>query len=288
VREHKFENLIALCPNCHTRYDSGEIDRKAMLMYKARLGVMNERLHSSWLDQMVTIDVELDADEAANVAELMSQLKTGNLGLWDPSVRQSFLPRVLTLSDIQRRTLVLGVSKILSVRPTSEEVRWDAAFILEFLVKWDPSKVPAELLLVMSKDPFFSVRSSAAVSYYYLAGCSPAAVPVQVLGRLASVHEDWYVMTPATSALLRLARTRDAAVEVLATGISHRDDDDSRDHAASALERLANVSPAALREDIANMMTASGHARLIEVGKTWKQVIRKRRALGQGLDYYIF
>lgn len=36
-REHRFENLIALCPNCHRRADLGEIDRKSLRMYKARL-----------------------------------------------------------------------------------------------------------------------------------------------------------------------------------------------------------------------------------------------------------
>jgi hypothetical protein len=36
-REHLFENLIALCPNCHRRADAGEIDRKSLQMYKARL-----------------------------------------------------------------------------------------------------------------------------------------------------------------------------------------------------------------------------------------------------------
>lgn len=44
VREHTFENLIALCPNCHTRYDvTGEIDRQSMLQYKANLSVLNSR-----------------------------------------------------------------------------------------------------------------------------------------------------------------------------------------------------------------------------------------------------
>jgi len=43
VHEHSFENLIALCPTCHTRYDKGEIDRKAMLQYKANLSVLNGR-----------------------------------------------------------------------------------------------------------------------------------------------------------------------------------------------------------------------------------------------------
>lgn len=36
-REHRFENLIALCPNCHRMANRGDIDRKALLMYKARL-----------------------------------------------------------------------------------------------------------------------------------------------------------------------------------------------------------------------------------------------------------
>ncbi|MGW3428238.1 HNH endonuclease [Streptomyces melanosporofaciens] len=43
VQEHTFENLIALCPTCHTRYDRGEIDRKAMLQYKVNLEIVNQR-----------------------------------------------------------------------------------------------------------------------------------------------------------------------------------------------------------------------------------------------------
>lgn len=35
--EHRLENLIALCPNCHRRAEKGEIDRKALRLYKARL-----------------------------------------------------------------------------------------------------------------------------------------------------------------------------------------------------------------------------------------------------------
>jgi len=36
-QEHAFENLIALCPNCHRRAHQGQIDRKSLLLYKARL-----------------------------------------------------------------------------------------------------------------------------------------------------------------------------------------------------------------------------------------------------------
>ncbi|MEW1774676.1 HNH endonuclease signature motif containing protein [Streptomyces sp. NPDC086777] len=43
VQEHTFDNLIALCPTCHRRFDRGEIDRKAMLQYKANLEILNSR-----------------------------------------------------------------------------------------------------------------------------------------------------------------------------------------------------------------------------------------------------
>ncbi|BAQ60107.1 hypothetical protein GM3708_513 [Geminocystis sp. NIES-3708] len=36
-QEHNFNNLIALCPNCHRRVHNGEIDQKSLLMYKASL-----------------------------------------------------------------------------------------------------------------------------------------------------------------------------------------------------------------------------------------------------------
>ncbi|WP_158226819.1 HNH endonuclease [Amycolatopsis vastitatis] len=44
VKEHTFDNLIALCPNCHHLYDQEKkIDRKAMRQYKANLGLLHSR-----------------------------------------------------------------------------------------------------------------------------------------------------------------------------------------------------------------------------------------------------
>lgn len=36
-RKHEFENLIALCPNCHRRVHKNEIDRKSLREYKRKL-----------------------------------------------------------------------------------------------------------------------------------------------------------------------------------------------------------------------------------------------------------
>jgi hypothetical protein len=43
VKKHEYENLIALCPNCHARADRGEIDRKSLRIYKRILQRLTDR-----------------------------------------------------------------------------------------------------------------------------------------------------------------------------------------------------------------------------------------------------
>ena len=43
IQEHTFENLIALCPTCHTRFDRGDIDRLSIEQYKANLTLIGDR-----------------------------------------------------------------------------------------------------------------------------------------------------------------------------------------------------------------------------------------------------
>jgi hypothetical protein len=42
-RDHEFSNLVALCPNCHTAYDAGRIDRLSMRQYKTNLSLVSGR-----------------------------------------------------------------------------------------------------------------------------------------------------------------------------------------------------------------------------------------------------
>lgn len=50
-KEHVFDNLIALCPNCHRRADAAEIDRKSLRLYKTRLaaafGMLSSQIPTS-------------------------------------------------------------------------------------------------------------------------------------------------------------------------------------------------------------------------------------------------
>lgn len=43
VKKHTFDNLIALCPNCHSRCHNGGIDNKSIKQYKENLTILNSR-----------------------------------------------------------------------------------------------------------------------------------------------------------------------------------------------------------------------------------------------------
>lgn len=47
---HEYENLICLCPNCHRRADRGEIDRKALRLYKANLRFTHDKFSQVEVD----------------------------------------------------------------------------------------------------------------------------------------------------------------------------------------------------------------------------------------------
>lgn len=64
--KHEFDNLIALCPNCHGKADKGIIDRKSLLLYKARL----QKIFSNDLNEL--------RDEAKWKSKKISEEKVGN------------------------------------------------------------------------------------------------------------------------------------------------------------------------------------------------------------------
>lgn len=51
-RTHEYENLIALCPNCHIRADSGKIDRKALRLYKLNFRFAHDKFSQLEMDML--------------------------------------------------------------------------------------------------------------------------------------------------------------------------------------------------------------------------------------------
>ncbi len=49
-KAHNYDNLIALCANCHRRADRGEIDRKALRLYKLNLRFAHDKFSQLEMD----------------------------------------------------------------------------------------------------------------------------------------------------------------------------------------------------------------------------------------------
>jgi hypothetical protein len=89
---HAFENLIALCPTCHTRADRGEIDRPSLRIYKANLGLISSRYGD--LERRV-LDMFVD-DPTANLAHLPTELSV----LMNYLVRDGIVERRLPANEV--------------------------------------------------------------------------------------------------------------------------------------------------------------------------------------------
>ena len=54
-REHDYDNLIALCANCHTRADRKDIDRESLRIYKLNLRFAHDKFSQFELDILFEI-----------------------------------------------------------------------------------------------------------------------------------------------------------------------------------------------------------------------------------------
>ena len=80
------DNLIALCPTCHARYDKGEIDRKSIRAYKEQLKTL---IHLSW---------------ATTLPRHSQQLTTPGRAIYNAAMQ---IPKPLDEQDFERKCTVL-------------------------------------------------------------------------------------------------------------------------------------------------------------------------------------
>lgn len=62
-QEHDYDNLIALCPNCHARADRGDIDRPSLRLYKRNLQFMHDKFSNYEIDILFRV-FKLSEDHA--------------------------------------------------------------------------------------------------------------------------------------------------------------------------------------------------------------------------------
>ena len=63
-KNHEYENLIALCPNCHTMVHNEKIDRKSLKIYKSNLRYTHDRFSQFEVDVLFEL-FKLKSDETS-------------------------------------------------------------------------------------------------------------------------------------------------------------------------------------------------------------------------------
>jgi CAP12/Pycsar effector protein, TIR domain len=164
----------------------------------------------------------------------------------------------------EQSTIVSDVIALLE--SDDDDTRWVASLMLEEVLEYDASLVPREAILKMSRDASFSVRSAASVCLFKLANIAPSCVPLDVIVRLASIDEDWYVFTPALATLKTLSHRMPRALDVV-LGMAHSDNEDEAEYGVAALLDIVSNDPGIL-----------GGERLQPLDKSPSKYVRKTAA----------
>jgi len=100
VKEHKYENLIALCPNCHSRADKGEIDRKSLKIYKRILQRLTDRYDRFELTVLNELRQGKPVVMAGNMLLLIKNLLDEKLVVVKGGVIKEAIPNLATLTVV--------------------------------------------------------------------------------------------------------------------------------------------------------------------------------------------
>lgn len=257
------ENGIPLCLDCHAEVGSYNPQHP-----KGRKFTPSEltRHREQWFAVCATPPWVAATDSSEGGAPEIEGLDDGNfsgLRIDDRQPAERLVCAIMRRDRHAREEFVKHA--FASLKSDNEDTRWKFSFLVEELVLWEPRLVPPHVLENMSRDSSFSVRSSAAVCYYYLARIDPVAVPLDVLTRLAAHDEDWYVSTPATSALLRLARVRPVVIVIIARALRHKDAQ-AREWAAASIRRISQVDWELISGELLSEMLTSRDPFVRKVG----------------------
>lgn len=100
VREHKYENLIALCPNCHTRAERKEIDHKSLRIYKRILQKLTDRYMKFELVVLNELRLGNDVVMAGNMLLLIKNLLDEELVRYTAGLSRGGVHSIVSVENI--------------------------------------------------------------------------------------------------------------------------------------------------------------------------------------------
>jgi hypothetical protein len=162
------------------------------------------------------------------------------LAAWDEAQRVAL--RVLSMTDSAGRNEVF--ESLLDYQDCSDEEDrfWGATQTIECCLRLAPWLINHIQLSRLAAHKNFSVRSVAASICMDMAHAAPDRVPIDILQKLSVYDEDWYVETPANSAIKAMAHSFPAVLNVFYERLKSNVAEE-RSHAAIALHDVALKEP---------------------------------------------
>ena len=111
VREHKYENLIALCPNCHARADRGEIDHKSLRTYKRILQRLTDRYDQFELNVLSELRLKKDVVIGGNMLLLIKNLLDEELVKYTAGLARGGIETAVFIEGIPSNVRILLTEK---------------------------------------------------------------------------------------------------------------------------------------------------------------------------------
>ncbi|MEM2936391.1 MAG: hypothetical protein QW231_04345, partial [Candidatus Bathyarchaeia archaeon] len=198
---------------------------------------------------------------------------------------QKEVRNIFTKSKEEQIHVVKQIIRLLD--DENEDKRWIAGLMLEEILQYDSKLVPRDAILKMSRDKSFSVRSSAAVCLFTLANFAPGEVPLDVVRRLASKDEDWYVYMPALATLKVLAHKISKAVEILVE-IASSDNPSEAEYGVSALLHVVKNDAEILHEDMILHLRKHKSKFVRESAEEILQIIKRKPSMPKVIRYSPF
>jgi len=194
-----------------------------------------------------------------NCPKIDSIIRNVKIGAWD-AAREAAI-QILESTDEFGKNELFGALLTYHEYPYDEDIRWGAIQTIESFAELAPWFIDRGLLARMAKHPDFTIRSSAACICMSLAQFAPDRIPMDLLFKLSSPKEDWYVMAPATAALKTMARKRPSILQYFFMQLQSPDAD-VREHAAHSLADIAQrepeiLDPKKLEQELARLEQAN-------------------------------
>ena len=167
--------------------------------------------------------------------------------------------------------------------PYNEDIRWSSLITIESFIELAPWLLDRKLLVRMANHKDFSIRSSAASICMSFSQFAPDRIPMDILLKLASPYEDWYVRSPAVAALKAMAYQRQSVLRIFFKQL-HDSDPNVREYAAAAIVDIARtepeiLDPTELDRELLRLKQIGDHASETYIAEAIPKVKRVKRSV---------